>query len=203
MSNIFNQLELEAFKAGITPRTKQSIKWFRNKAETLVGINRRALMNEDPIVRRNKGQPEIGDLMLFFYDPKFKRTLPYYDTFPLTVVVGPAESASGVTTSFYGLNLHYLPPTLRAKLFDALLDNISNKKYDETTKIMANYELLKSSRANKYFAPCFKQYLVPHVKSRFAIIQPTEWEIAAFLPTAQFKKASEAQVWKDSRKMLR
>ena len=29
--NIFQDLEIEAFRAGITPRTKQSIAWFRKK----------------------------------------------------------------------------------------------------------------------------------------------------------------------------
>jgi len=178
--------------------------WFRQRAQDLQGINRRALMNEDPLRRKNKSSsPEPGDMICYFYDPKWKRELPYYDTFPLTIVVGPASGSGLQGGGFYGLNLHYLPPVLRAKLFDALLDNLSNKKYDESTKIQANYELLQKSRANKYFAPCFKHYLRAHVKSRYAIIPPPEWEIATFLPTAQFKKASESQVWRDSRKAMK
>ena len=198
MSNLFQELQIKAFRAGITPRTKESMDWFRQKADTLTGINRRAVMNEDPIIRRNKNKaPKIGDMMCYFYDPKWKRELPYYDTFPLIINVGPAPNG------FYGLNVHYLPPTLRAKLFDALLDNLNNKKYDETTRIAADYQILQASRANKYFRPCFKHYLTNHVKSRFAIVQPPEWEIALFLPMAQFKKASQEEVWKDSRSMLR
>ena len=53
---------------------------------------------------------------MFFYDPKHKDTLPYYDRFPLSVIIGPAKGG------FYGLNLHYLPPVLRAKMLDALMD---------------------------------------------------------------------------------
>ena len=33
--SLFKQLEFEAFRAGITPRTKQSIEWFRNKARQM------------------------------------------------------------------------------------------------------------------------------------------------------------------------
>ena len=48
--------------------------------------------------------------------------------FPLVIVIDKAEGG------FLGLNLHYLPPILRAKFLDALLDITSNDKYDESTK---------------------------------------------------------------------
>ena len=46
MSNIFNRLELQAFRAGITPRTKESRAWFKRKASNLRSINREALMKD-------------------------------------------------------------------------------------------------------------------------------------------------------------
>ena len=33
--SLFRELEIEAFRAGITPRTKKSIEWFRDKARQL------------------------------------------------------------------------------------------------------------------------------------------------------------------------
>ena len=39
MSSLFQQLEIEAFRAGITPRTKESIAWFRRKATQLGQIS--------------------------------------------------------------------------------------------------------------------------------------------------------------------
>ena len=54
----------------------------------------------------------------------------------------------------------------------------------------------------RYFKPCFKRYLTAHVKSRFARVPASEWEIATFLPTASFEKASKTTVWKDSRGMI-
>lgn len=195
MSNIFQKLEIEAFRKGITPRSKESMDWFRKKAATLRGINRESLMDQDPL-QRSSG-PKPGAMGMFFYDPKHKDTLPYYDTFPLVIFVEPAKGG------FYGLNLHYLPPTLRARLLDGLMDNTNNKKYDESTRMQANYNLLKAASGNvKYFKPCFKHYLTGHVKSKFAIVPAPEWEIAAFLPTAQFKKASTSKVYADSRRMI-
>lgn len=194
MANLFKQLEIEAFKAGIQPRTRESINWFRNKAQRLRVNNRAALMKEEPVQLRARQIP--GSMFMFFYDPKNKATLPYYDTFPLVVVV---KSAPG---GFHGLNLHYLPPLLRARLLDALMDNTNNITYDESTRFVLNYELLKGSSKLKHFKPCYKHYLNEHVRSRFAYVPPKEWEIATFLPAADFQKGSRQQVYRDSRKAI-
>lgn len=194
MTNIFQKLEYEAFRAGITPRTRESMNWFRRKAQAMGRVNRNALMKEDPVELRNRGI--IGNMYMYFYDPKTKDTLPYYDSFPLTIVVGPAPGG------FYGLNLHYLPPTLRARMLDGLMDITNNKSYDDTTKFQVRYNTLKRASSLKYYKPCFKHYLNEHVKSRFAYVPPPEWEIATFLPTADFQKSGRSTVYKDSRKMI-
>lgn len=194
MSNLFNTLELQAFRAGITPRTKESREWFLKKAQELKNINRNQLMKEEPVLLRN--QTAVGSMFYFFYDPKHKETLPYYDRFPLIIVIGPAEGG------FLGLNLHYLPPVLRAKFLDALLDLTNNKKYDQTTKFKITYNMLQRAARFKYFKPCVKHYLSDHVRSRFAKVQAPEWEIAVFLPTADFAKANKSKVYADSKRMV-
>ena len=192
MSNLFQKLELEAFRAGINPRTEESRQWFRRRVQRLTRINRDALMREEEINRR--ASHSYGSMFMYFYDPKHKKKLPYYDRFPLTIPVEPAEGG------FRGINLHYLPPVLRAKFLDALLNVTNNKKYDESTKFRLTYELLNGTRNLRYFKPCFKHYLLSQVKSRFAEVPAPEWEIATFLPTAQWEKASAGRVYSDSRK---
>jgi len=192
MSNLFQKLELEAFRAGINPRTQESREWFRRRIQRLTRINRDALMREQEINRR--ASHSYGSMFMYFYDPKHKKKLPYYDRFPLTIPVEPAEGG------FRGINLHYLPPVLRAKFLDALLNVTNNKKYDESTKFRLTYELLNGTRNLRYFKPCFKHYLLSQVKSRFAEVPAPEWEIATFLPTAQWEKASAGRVYSDSRK---
>jgi|TARA_B100001094_G_C18150711_1_gene783520 hypothetical protein len=194
MSNLFQKIGYEAFRAGINPRTKQSRDWFQQKVGQLRNINRLDLMKEDPIQLKNRQL--IGSMNMFFYDPKHKETLPYYDKFPLAIIVGPAPGG------FYGLNLHYLPAILRAKFLDGLMDITSNKAYDETTKFELSYKMLQASAKMKYFKPCYKHYLTSHVKSRFARVPAPEWEIATFLPTADWQKASGNKVYKDSRNMI-
>lgn len=194
MSNLFKTLEYEAFRAGINPRTQQSREWFRTKVETMKNINRNTLMKEDPILLKNR--QVMGSMYMFFYDPKHKETLPYYDSFPLVIVLKPAAGG------FLGLNLHYLPPVLRAKFLDALLDVTNNKRYDESTKFNLTYKMLENASKFKYFKPCIKHYLSDHIRSRLAMVQAPEWEIATFLPTADFQKATTRQVYKDSRAMM-
>jgi len=102
----------------------------------------------------------------------------------------------------YGLNLHYLPPALRAKFLDGLMDKLTDKKFDEKTRFAVSYQYLKSTSSMKYFKPCFKHYLTSNVRSRFAVVPAPEWEIATFLPTADFQKSSRNKVYKDSRGMI-
>ena len=194
MSNLFQKLELEAFRAGINPRTQESRDWFRRRVQRLTRINRDALMREDEI--NKTASHSYGSMFMYFYDPKHKNKLPYYDRFPLTIPVEPADGG------FRGINLHYLPPVLRAKFLDALLNVTNNKKYDNTTKFRLTYRLLKGARNMRYFKPCLKHYLLEHVRSRFAEVPAPEWEIATFLPTAQWTKASAGRVYQDSRKAI-
>ena len=193
MSNLFQRLELQAFRAGITPRTKESREWFRKKASNLRSINREDLMKEEPL--KTGARQIVGSMQMFFYDPKTKDTLPYYDKFPLAIIVGPAKGG------FHGLNIHYLTPVLRAKFLDALMD-IADKKITDNSKFDLTYKTLKNASKMKYFAPCYKHYLTEHVKSKFAKVPAPEWEIATFLPTASWSKASSQKVFSDSRKMI-
>ena len=68
MSNLVQKVGYEAFRAGITPRTRESMTWFRQKAHRIRRVNRRELMKEDPIELRNTFRP--GNMFMFFYDPK-------------------------------------------------------------------------------------------------------------------------------------
>ena len=199
MSEIFKKVEAEAFRAGITPRTKESQNWFRRKVQNMRGLNRRALMREEELEQRGpnvaKQKTGIGDMYMYFYDAKNRATLPYWDAFPLVIIVGPAKGG------FYGLNLHYLPIALRARFLDELMKVTNNKAFDETTKFQTRYSMLQRSAKMRFFKPCFKHYLTSQIEGRMAYVPPPEWEIATFLPTAQFQ-GNKGQVYKDSRSMI-
>jgi hypothetical protein len=192
--SFFTDLAAKAFRAGVTPRTDASRDWFRNNVKN-VSINRRKLLRDPALEARNRTR--IGSMYMYFYNPKHEATLPYYDLFPLTIMVQP------VPGGFHGLNLHYLPPALRARLFDSLVDLTNNKKYDESTRFRLTYDLLKSSSKLRHFKPCYKHYLYSQIEGRVAMVDAPEWEMALFLPTEQFRKSTKSAVWKDSRASIR
>jgi hypothetical protein len=192
----FEQLLVDGLKKGQIPaRSREARMWFRNKAAR-IKAEPGSLMEQDS--RKLVGYPKIGRMYLFQYDPKHKATLPYYDTFPLIFPIEPAKGG------FLGINLHYLPPVIRAKLMDALYDLtvMPGKPYDEKTYLGLSYQLLKKAAKYKAFAPCIKHYLAPHVRSRFMLVDAVEWDIAMMLPLARFKKASQETVWRDSREII-
>ena len=167
--------------------------WLRQKAAEVRSVNPKATITQGPVLTN---RIITGEMYLFAYDPKTKDDLPYYDRFPL---VFPFRRVTG---GFYGINMHYLPPLLRAKLMDALYDTINNDKMDETTRLRINYRILQSAAKFRFFEPCVKHYLNNHVKSRFLQVDPTQWDVALFLPLERFAKASKLKVYADSKKKI-
>jgi len=195
MASLFDTLQAGAQRAGVQARTKDSQKWFRKKAQELVMPNRKALLKDDALERT--GRNIRGNMYMYFYDPKFKETLPYYDRFPLTIMIDPAPGG------FYGLNLHYLNYPVRARFLDELMNLAPNNVKDTTRLVKLRYDLLQSVKKYKEFKPCFKHYLGKHVVSQFSRVPMTDWEIAIFLPVEQFKKKSKTSIWNESLKIAR
>jgi hypothetical protein len=191
MASLFDKLESEAFRKGLTKRSKEAQDWFRKQVSSMGKINMHTMLKDDRLVKKQR--PRVGDMFMYAYDPKHRKTLPYYDRFPLTIMVGQAPGG------FYGLNLHYLPLKQRAIFLDNLTAIANNKKFDETTRLKLSYNLLKSASKFKYFAPCFKHYLTEQVDSKIMKVEASEWDIAIFLPTENFAKKKTSFVWKESR----
>lgn len=192
---VFDKLLATGIRSGQVPaRTKAARNWFRDSAASMARVSRQGLVSDKD---RLRSSVLIGGMYMFFYDPKYKKTLPYYDRFPLVVVIERYKDG------FLGLNLHYLPPVLRAKLMDGLYTISNNKKYDETTRMRVSYDMLKSASKFRGYKPCVKHYLNEHLRSKLAYVNATEWDIALFLPTEQFKKAGTSEVWADSKQRMR
>jgi hypothetical protein len=141
-----------------------------------------------------KNRSMLGCMYFYFYDPKLKDSLPYYDRFPLVI---PIERYSD---GFLGLNLHYISPKQRIILLDKLSVFLNNDDYDETTKFRLRYHTLKNASRIFEGTPCIKRYLYKHVDSRFLEIPAEEWDIAALIPYEYFIGATKNKVYADSRK---
>lgn len=197
MASKFEDVLRNAQRKGITDQySKDSIDWFRKNVRKSAMSPGRLLREErDNLVGAwtNLG---IGRIYFAYYQPKHRDTLPYYDKFPILI---PFERYSN---GFLSLNLHYLPPILRAKLLDGLYDTLNNKRFDEKTKMKISYGILKGASNTKHFKPCVKRYLGSHFRSKFIRVPQESWTTAVFLPVESFEKAGKQKVWADSRKMV-
>lgn len=190
MAKLIDRIQQSLAKEGLPERSNAARRWLQTQVKNL-SANPRNLINDKARLRANT---IIGKMYFFFYNPKLKDSLPYYDRFPLVI---PIEQYSD---GFLGLNLHYIHPKQRIIFLDKLSEVISDKDYDENTKLMLSYPFLKASSKMFEKGPCIKRYYFTHVKSRFLEIKSNEWDIASFLPAENFSGASNSKVWSESRK---
>ena len=184
MASVFDTIKQRAGNAD------KSATWYRTQVNKIAS-NKTA----GQLFRDNKlnGRPSVGRLNLFGYNPKFRKTLPYYDVFPLVL---PLEPISG---GFMGMNFHYLPPMLRFRLLERMQATATDSRFDSKTKFDVNYDDVKSIKIVK---PTIKKYLYAYCQTGFLRINADEAAIAIYLPVQRFKKASDAVVYSDSRKFL-
>ena len=166
----------------------KSATWYRNAVSLIADRS-----SPSQLFKSGKllGRPSAGRMSMFFYDPKTKARLPYYDTFPLVLPLEPMKGG------FIGLNFHYLPYGARFAFLQQLQSLASNGKFDQSTKIQATYDQVKS---NKYVKASIKRYLYSQVRSQFLRVNVDEMALAAYLPVAQFQGASLGSVFAKSRR---
>ena len=197
MASKLTNLAKEKTALELQTMSRESIKWLLAKIEHL----KRPVTIPNTIKAetfRNTNRFMLGGLYFFFYDPKGKHELPYYDKFPLVLALEKYPDG------FLGLNLHYLPLKYRVAFLDKLLDygGIYNDEGDPR-KIRITYDILTTSRRFREFHPCIKRYLSSHVQSKILQVQPHEWDVACMLPIQQFKKAPARQIWQESLEEMR
>ena len=189
----FEKIRLKMRRYGMKSLTRGARNWLTdNVNKTRKSPNRQKLLAEG----QTAAEALVGKMFMYFYDAKTKDDLPYWDKFPLIFVVELYEDG------WLGLNLHYLPLLLRAKLFDKLLEYANDKSLDKITKLRLSYGLLKSVSQFPEVRPTIKRYLAQQVKSQLLNIEPVDWEIAVFLPVEQFQKQQKERVWADSKRMI-
>ena len=167
----------------------RSTQWYKDKIKEFGKPTTLDLIRDG----KRDSKPFYGKLNMFVYDPKHKKKLPYYDTFPLVL---PLET---YPDGCLGINMHYLPIPLRIKLLDRLVDFSNNTKFDESTRLIVDYSKLKNIKLIK---PTLHRYLRGQMKSQFRRIDADEFTIVTLLPVQRFKKESAKTVWSDSRGMI-
>ena len=172
MASVFDTIKRQAGDRNL------SLNWYKKKISELSSRISASRLMRDGKMRKT---PRFNRLHFFRYDPKTKAKLPYYDMFPLVM---PIDTAKG---GFLGINFHYLPIPARMKLLEAL----------DKRNFTGDYSKLKNLR---YIKPTIKHYLRSQFVSGFLDLDEEDYAPAIFMPVAQWKKSSQSQVWRDSRR---
>ena len=174
--------------ANAKKESKLSWQWYEtNVRNAAAGMSAQKFLGDNQAHKSKNVVP--GDMVSFFYSPKGKDTLPYYDTFPMSL---PFNTDSD---SFTALNLHYLHPRVRAALLEKLMVYSTDDTLSSKTKLAFSWQALKTASQFSEVSNCVKKYLFKQVKSNFIIIPPNEWKFTIWLPLCRFKGASNEEVW--------
>lgn len=176
----------------IKKETKLSWAWYENNVRNAAsGMSVQKFLGDNSAYQINKSGIVPGQMIMFFYSPKYKDSLPLYDTFPLVLPFAISDDG----TKFTGLNLHYLKPVVRAVMLEQLMKYATDDKLSYNTKIQASWSMLKKAAGDDIAKHCVKSYLFTHVKSNAIIIPPNEWKFVLWLPLERFKKGTNEQAW--------
>lgn len=195
MSNLKDLLKNS--QLSLANRAKEAMEWLRSSIRNiLTGKTDDPLDPKDELKQTSVADMQIGKLYLFEYDALHKDKLPYWDQWPLVFPIGPkpARMSPGNGSGFLGINLHYLPPRARLLLMDALLDLTSNDKYDDTTKLIISYELLKNA-SDRFagFEGCVKVYLHGQIRGGVYYVPPQKWSTIIMLPLQKWRVKPNAR----------
>lgn len=193
--SVFNKFKQQLEDEGLEANSKESRDWFLDKIREIAEerIDRNSFKRKLPVAANYF----IGRMYTFWYNPKGRLELPYYDRFPLVFML---EQYKG---GFLGLNLHYLPVDLRQKLYYSLLPRATQSVFTDRTRLKIDYQYLLGKTFLRGHRPCLKRYTYKQIIGKVALVPAYEWEVAVHLPTALFRKAPESRVYKDSRILAR
>lgn len=165
--------------------------WQRTTQQTTYGSLRQGTFTKQ-LVAPSRSIP--GRLYFFRYNPLNRKTLPYYDRFPLVLVLEHYSNGD-----FLGLNFHYLNYFRRARLFDALYSTYIREEANPLrARLATSYDLIKDVTKYKAFRPCLKRYAVGAVQTPLLQVGVQDWDLALFLPVDMFARTTKGNVWLDS-----
>ena len=134
----------------------------------------------------------LGRMYMFRYVPASRYELPYYDRFPLVLLL------SRDNNGFMGLNMHYLPPRMRYIFLNKLMRYAALTPENEVYRLKVSYEILKMTSRLREYKPALKRYSYDQLRTIIIPILSTEWQNVLNLPLEGFVKQKKTTVWQES-----
>lgn len=184
-------------KKTVTQKKKEAVAWYKK----LVGTGKPTASNieiyREDVLEKKKAKMSPGVLLHFTYFAKWRDDLPYWDAFPLALIMDVQKNG------FLSLNLHYLPYYIREKFLTVMMKNLMAPDKTNFQKVKFTYGMLAEAKKFQYMRPAIKKHLFSQIKSKPVMIPPQDFDKIIFLPSSDFVKASESKVWRDSAKMTK
>lgn len=173
--------------------TEDSLQWFRTNVRDLK-IKPQVIMRGLEAVS-NTGLKQ-GGVYMFYYDAKWKDTLPYWDKYPIVV---PLELYSD---GFLGINIHYISPSMRVPLLQKMFEfTKDNEELEGDARMLIDYDTTQLESELRNAGPCIKRYLTSHIGARITRVPKEQWETLMMMPTAKFNVNANT-VYADSRRKI-
>ena len=182
--------------------TQRAIEWMRKEASSVkppYSVIRGELLSEAEFIESSG--ISTGKVVLFQYEATTDKKLKYWDAFPVVIPIEKYKDG------FLGINVHYLPPSIRAFLLDRLYNFRIPKKvgsskgmleYKKNVRLDVSYEKIDLSGGYRFIKPTIHRYVSAGFKSRILEIPVQGWTTVMFLPVQDFRKASKEKVWRES-----
>ena len=194
MASLFSDI-LESKPAELEQGTQDSLEWFQANIRDIRRTPESLMKESNSFVSRF----DLGKMYMYMYLPKTAGKLPYYDVFPLTVVL------KRYATGFLGFNMHYIAPRYRVQLMSYLYEIQEDSQED--TYFRVRWQDVKSVSRLRWAKPCLKQYYYSHINSRIVEVQPEHMDFVTLLPSQRFRrgvnmnKFNANDVYRDSQKI--
>lgn len=185
--------------------TQHAMDWFRKRVSKDLNHNQDRVHAQfkEWKTRGKTDQGLIGRLFFFRYDAKHKGTLPVWDEYPLVfffnATIGDGSWGEEGVLYLHGLNIHYLPPALRLKLFSDLIKTKNDSTLRDKTRLKLSWNVIKGMSSIDLAKHAVHTYRADHIRSELAEIPPKAWVVTIFMQLAKWHNNTKQFAWKIKR----
>lgn len=200
-NSVLYKLRQQGDNANLRPRTQDAVNFFIKQIKRLRTNQRKSpgFANDNELISINKIQS--GMLVYFGYEAETPYPqLPYYDKYPLTLIINRWVDENNGTAYFDGINLHYVPLGIRFKFMEKIIKQYGYWNMDNNVNKFSNfnnYYAIRDLLHSMGFGFAYKKYLLNNVTTQFSQVPFKYIDVALSLPLSQWSGASDASVWSD------
>lgn len=193
--DLWKEIENHAWAKSGNPAAK-ALEWYRKKIKIDKDYHFKA-----KLLRQ-------GFLYTFNYDtPKYESVLDYFDTQPLVIAFGSAQTSLGLRD--IGINLHLLPPRIRRivmyKVFEMYRNHYKDQLFKNRNKQVPVGVTWKdiARPLEKYGIAFAIRMYIPELRTNAIEFMYDDWASAVYLPSKRLSKITQEELEKLWQKFVR